>query len=134
MIINLLYERIVSMGTVMEQDICAHFIGMTANHDNLSRLCPGSRYGEYIIRNSKCASDPKLRELFGITERLKEQWEYSAVDFNLHLTLDGDIIVKAYLDKYRETGGGHGRPIVRPLKETQQELRVARRILQYITK
>ena len=120
------------MPKLTEQEIFAPFIGRSVNPDILSAV-GRIRYGEYIICSSGYLNDPHLRELFGITDRLKEQWEYSAVDFNLYLTLDGDTIAKGHLDKYREGGSGHGRPVVRPLKETQQELRVARRILQYIT-
>lgn len=120
------------MPKLTEQEIFAPFIGRSVNPDILSAV-GRIRYGEYIICSSTYLHDPHLRELFGITDRLMEQWEYSGVDFNLYLTLDGDTITAGHLDKYREGGGGHGRPVIRPLKETQQELRVARRILQYIT-
>lgn len=120
------------MPKLTEQEIFASFIGRSVNRDTLSQI--GSiRYGECIICNSGYLNDPHLREQFGITDRLLEQWECSAVDFNLYLTLDGDTITAGHLDKYREGGSGHGRPVVRPLKESQQELRIARRILQYIT-
>lgn len=120
------------MQKLTEQKIFTPFIGKVVNRkvfDNLAR----DYSKEYVIHNSRYMDDLQFRELFGVTDLLKEQWEYSGIDFVLYLTLDGDIITKGHLDKYRECGGGHGRPVVLPLKETQQELRIARRILEYIT-
>ena len=122
------------MAALSELCIFASFIGKAVNREALNVLGKFHHGLEYNISNCSYMNDTQLRELFGVTERLKEQWEYSAVDFNIYLTIDGSTIVKARLDKYHELGGGHGRPVVRPLKETQQELRVARRILEYLTK
>lgn len=127
-------HRSVLMSNISENEILSPFISKAVNHEELNSLGELHHGAEYIICNRRYMDDPQLRELFGVTERLKEQWEYSGVDFNLYLTIDGNTIVKARLDKYRELGGGHGRPVVRPLKETQQELRIARRILEYLTK
>lgn len=122
------------MAALSDPNIFTPFIGKPVNREALNVLGKLHRASEYNISNCSYINDPHLRELFGVTERLKERWEYSGTDFNLHVTLDGDVITKCCLDKYRECGGGHGRPVVRPLKETQQELRVARRILEYLTK
>ena len=120
------------MSSLTEQDIFAPFIGKTIIRKAFDELARDNG-SAYVIYNSRYLGKHHYRELFGVTERLKEQWEYSGVDFNLYLTINDDVITAANLDKYREAGGGHGRPSVHVLKETQQELRVARRILQYIT-
>lgn len=114
-----------------EKSIFALFLGKEINKERFTALAKSS-LDEYIIYNSRYLSDPHLRELFRVTYKLQEHWECSGVDFDLHISLDGDIITRAFLDKTRESGGGHGRPVVRALKVTQQELRVARRIMQYI--
>ena len=121
------------MQKLTEQEIFAPFMGKVVDRKVFDKLARDNGK-EYVIYSSRYLNDPQLREQFGITDRLKEQWEYSGVDFNLYLCLEGDIITKGHLDKYREGGGGHGRPVIRPLKETQQELRIALRILSYITK
>lgn len=120
------------MNNLTEQDIFAQFIGKPANRDILSQIGRKSYNSEYIISNSKYLYDPKLRDQFGVTDALKEKWEYSGVDFILYITLDGDVITKGHVDKYREVGA-NARPVIRSLKETQQELRVALRILEFIT-
>lgn len=122
------------MANLSELNIFASFIGKAVNREALNSLGKLHHGAEYIVSNRRYMDNPTLRELFGVTERLKEQWEYSGTDFNLYLTIEGNTIVKARLDKYRESCSGHGRPVIRPLKETQQELRVARRILEYFTK
>lgn len=121
------------MHKLTEQELLASFVGRSVNRNIFAELARESR-NEYVIYNSRYLDKPQHRDLFGVTDKLQERWEYSGVDFNLHLTLDGDVIVKGHLDKYREGCGGNGRPVVHVLKETQQELRVARRILEYITK
>lgn len=120
------------MPKLTEQDIFTPFIGKPVNRKAFDELARDNSH-EYVIYNSRYLDKSHYRALFGITDRLKDQWEYSGVEFNLYLAIKDDIITAAHLDKYREGGGGHGRPVVHVLKETQQELRVARRILQYIT-
>lgn len=121
------------MQKLTEQEVFSPFIGKAINHDVFGELAHDNS-SEYVIYSSRYLGKPNYQELFGITDKLKEHWEYSGVDFNLYLSLEGEIITKCHIDKYREGGGGHGRPMINVLKETQQELRVARRIMHYITK
>lgn len=120
------------MATLSEHDIFVPFIGKAVNRDAFDELARENRNG-YVIYISRYLDKSHYQELFGVTDSLKEKWEHSGVDFNLLLSLDGDIITKGCLDKYRESGGGHGRPVVHVLTPTQQELRVAQRIMNYIT-
>lgn len=116
-----------------EKEIFSAFIGATIDKQTFNKVaCKNG--GQYLICNADYISDPQLREIFGVTDALEEKWGYSGIDFSLHITIEGDTISKGHLDKYRESCGGHGRPIIRVLTPTQQELRIARRILQYITK
>ena len=121
------------MSKLTERDIFNPFIGKPVNQETFSNVAHENR-GKYLICNADYIDKPLYCELFGITDRLKEMWGYSGVDFSMHLTVEDGAITKAYLDKYRERGGGHGRPAITVLTISQQELRVARRILQYITK
>ena len=120
------------MSKLTERDIIAPFIGKSVNPETFSKVVY-TNHGSHRISNADYIDDPQCCELFGITDWLKEQWEYSGVEFTMHLTVEDGIITKAYLDKLREFCGGHGRPITKVLSISQQELRIARRILQYIT-
>ena len=120
------------MNRLTESDIIAPFIGMDVNPERFNSVVHRSYGNDYTIRNVDYIDSPQYCELFGVTDRLKEMWGYSGVDFTLHLTLENWTITKCNLDKLSECGG-HGRPITHVLSISQQELRVARRILQYIT-
>lgn len=121
-----------NVSKLLEQDIIAPFIGKAVNLDAFNKVAY-KNHDSYRISNADYIDDTQYCKLFGITDRLIEQWEYSGVDFTLYLTVDDGVITKAYIDKLRECGGGHGRPITKVLSISQQELRIARRILQYIT-
>jgi hypothetical protein len=120
------------MVKLTEHDILAPFIGKTVNPDTFTKVAYKTS-GGHLICNADYMDMPPYCELFGITDRLKEIWEYSGVDFTIHLVIEDGNITKAYLDKLSVHGAGHGRPITKVLSISQQELRVARRILQYIT-
>ena len=120
------------MNKLTERDIIAPFIGKSINQEHFSNI--GDRNGgNYFIRNVNYIDKPQYLEMFGITDHLEELWGCSGIDFSLCLTLEDWTITKCHIDKCRY-GGGHGRPIIKVLSISQQELRVARRILQYITK
>lgn len=120
------------MSKLTEQDVILPFVGKKVNRTAFEEMARYNSY-EYVICSSRYLDKPNFLKLFCITEKLKEHWEYSGVEFELHLSISDDIITNAHIDKYWESGGGHGRPSVHVLKETQQELRIARRILQFIT-
>lgn len=120
------------MGNLIEQDVMESFIGKPVNQETFDNVAHKNR-DQYLICNADYIDKPMYCELFGVTDRLKELWGYSGVDFSMYLTVEDGIIAKASIDKYRERAGGHGRPAITVLTTSQQELRVARRILQYIT-
>ena len=116
-----------------EKEIFSTFIGASIDPQTFNKVARRSG-DKYLICNADYISDPLLCETFGVTDALKEKWGYSGIDFTISISIDENIISKGCLDKYREGGGGHGRPTIRVLAPTQQELRVARRILQFISK
>ena len=121
------------MRKLTEVEIFSPFIGKIVNQETFSNVAHKNR-DQYLICNADYIDKPMYCELFGVTDRLKELWGYSGVDFSMYLTVEDGIITNARVDKYRERAGGHGRPAITVLTTSQQELRVARRILQYITK
>ena len=126
------------MKKLNEQEITLSFEGKTVNEDNFCKIfrknCDG--YVAYCNDFSK-----EQLDLFGITEVLLESWSYSGVSFSVYVFVkDGRIVVSdtyynsTHLSKYKSTCcAGHGRPSGYDLMPTQQELRIFRRIMEYIT-
>lgn len=110
-----------------EQDVFAPFIGKPVNN-NFSNWFKASPRGYSLHIAAKYCDD-----MFGTTASLRDYWDCCGIDLDLILTLEQGVIVSGFVDKLRCSSSGHGRPSVRVLKPTQQELRIARRILQYIT-
>ena len=124
------------MANLTEQDILAPVIGKSVCLDGLGfyakRNAETEKGVEHIIYICDLMYDQKLRELFGITEKLKDIWERRGTVFNIYLYLYGGIVREGFIRKFSEGEGA------RPsggssLTCTQQELRIARRILSYIT-
>lgn len=118
-----------------ENGIISPFIGARVNPDILAacaRLNRAADEGdEYIVYSCGFLYDQAIREQFGVTEQLKEHWERRGTEFNLYLYVRDGIITACHISKFRDGDGP--RSGYSPLKCTQQELRIARRILDYIT-
>lgn len=123
------------MSNLSEIDIQKAFIGHSVCMENLTRCANKNGTGRepavYIVYSCRFLYDQQLRELFGITDKLKDQWERRGTEFNVCLQITDGRIVTCGIDKYSESGGA--RASCQYLKCTQQELRIARRILDYIT-
>lgn len=115
------------MATLTEKEIFSQFIGKSVNEDFYIMFTQSPR--GYVLHIPARITD----DMFGITDLLRDYWSYSGIDLDLVLSVEQEVIVSGFLDKMRYSAAGHGRPSVRVMKPTQQELRVARRILQYIT-
>lgn len=123
------------MANLPEQDIIAPVIGKSVCLEGLGfyakRNAETEKGTEHIIYICDLMYDRKLRELFSITDKLKDLWERRGTVFNIYLFLDGGIVRDGFIRKFSDGEGA--RPSGgRSLTYTQQELRIARRILQYI--
>lgn len=120
---------------LFESDITSQYLGCSVCMEHLTKCANCNRGSkdrtEYIVYSCGFLYKQELRELFGVTDKLKDLWERRGTEFNLHIYLNGDTIASCEISKYSESGGA--RPDFSSLKCTQQELRIARRILQYIT-
>lgn len=116
--------------------ITSQYIGKPVSKENLAKCSrrngPSGDGQEYIVYSCGFIYDEYLRKLFGITDRLKDIWNRSGTDFNIYLVVGEKNIVSCDIKKIQESQDA--RPCVYYLKCTQQELRVARRILDYVTK
>ena len=124
------------MSKITEQNIIGEYTGRSVCPESLAKCGrknrPTKEGDEYIVYSCGFLYDQNLREIFGVTLELKEQWERRGTEFNLYVYIDGDKIVSCKICKYREGGGA--RPSYNPIKCTKQELAIAQRILEYITK
>lgn len=115
-----------------EKEIFSLFIGSAIDPQIFSKVAY-KNWDKYLICNADYIDNPQLCETFGITDRLKWVWGYSGVDFTIYLTIEDSTITEGHIYKAKEGCGCHGRPTSKVLSVSQQELRVARRILRYIT-
>lgn len=122
------------MPTLTESEITSRFIGKPVSMERLSKCTQRNGMSQnpaiYIAYSCGFLYKQELRELFGVTDELKEMWERKGIDFNVCIHLIEDKIVFCGIDKYHESDGA--RPSCRTLKCTQQDLRIALSILQYI--
>lgn len=112
---------------ISEKGIIDSFVGKKVNEDRLNEVFRKNGSDGYVAR---CFD---LHPRFGITDRLFGFWEYSSIDYSICILLRDGTIERGFTEKEREGCCGHGRPVAHILTPTQQELRVARRILEYIT-
>lgn len=123
------------MPNITPQDIISQFSGQPVNMDHLARCAHKNGSGRipevFIVYSCGFLYDAELRELFGVTDKLKDLWERRGIEFNVCLYITDGQLVSCAISKYTESGGP--RPSMTTPKCTQQELRVARRILQYTT-
>lgn len=111
------------------------FIGKSVCMDRLTRCAVKNGVKaegtEYIVYSCGFLYDQELRELFGVTDKLKDLWERRGIEFNVYLYIADGQLVSCKIFKYSESGGP--RPSMSTPKCTKQELRIAQRILNYIT-
>ena len=123
------------MATLSENNITAQFSGHSVCMDRLARCARKNRETaegtEYIVYSCGFLYDQELRELFGVTDKLKDLWERRGTEFNIYLYIADNILTAAKIFKYTESADA--RPTMTTPKCTQQELRIARRILEFIT-
>lgn len=123
------------MSNLSETDIQKAFTGQSVCMENLTRCARRNRQtangDEYIVYSCGFLYNQELRELFGITDKLNDIWERRGTEFNVYLYIQDGILTGANILKYTESGGA--RPSMATPKCTQQELRIARRILDYVT-
>ena len=123
-----------------EYDIAQSYVGKKVNEAHLQNTFrENGGGGEYIAYCNNC--DEEECDLFGITDILLDKWDYDGIDFRVYvLVKDGRIADndsfyqrRNKILKYKETYGGHGRPSGYELTPTQQEIRIFRRIMDYVT-
>lgn len=124
------------MNKLNEREIAQIYIGKKYNKERLASLCGyddiQSDDSDFFpvhceeFENEEC-------EKFGITEVLFDNWDCNCITFHVEIYTDGKIISDGKIYKYKYTYLGHGRPRGYEVLPTQQEIRVFRRIMDYLT-
>ena len=120
------------MQNLTEEYLAELFSSSAVDLGRFNALASPNR-GEFIIPSSRLMGDPQYLEPSGITERLHRLWDCNGINLNIHMQMEDGVISNIRIHKYREGSGGAGHPIIRDLVPDQQELRIVRRILEYIT-
>lgn len=121
--------------------IADSYVGKAVNEEHLGHTFRSNGgKGEYIAYCNCC--DEEECDLFGITDILLDKWDYDGIDFRVYIFVqDGRIVEEGSyyqrsnkIFKYKSTYGGFcGRPQGYELTPTQQEIRIFRRIMDYVT-
>lgn len=99
--------------------------------------CNAERFAELFNKANAfhCGQcDPKTKLKFDITPALYIGWQQRGIDFRIHVSVLNGVITHCVIIKYKENYGGlYVRTPVRELKPTQQELKLFKKVMEYIT-
>lgn len=90
---------------------------------------PRSAASRYSIQSAHFLYEPDLLAAFKITEKLKDRWQRRGTEFNVYVNVSDGVIESVSISKNSENDRG----VNYNLSVDPQELRVAKRILDYIT-
>ncbi len=125
-----------------EESVFSEFQGKAVELEALTRLgyvdssADSARLGNtsYVITLNNDLDEPVCPPEFGVTSRLNESWWSRAVEFCVCLDIKDGVIIDGYIHKYRHRMGGICfMPGGYYLVPSQQECRVTRRVLAYLT-
>jgi hypothetical protein len=126
------------MEKLNEREIAQGYAGKPVNREKLLTVSYQNgtffpeKYPRYVADCYKY--EQELLELFGITPILLDRWGYYGIEFSVYIYVDDGRIVNCAIDKFKNTYcGGHGRPSGYGLTPSQQEIRIFRRIMDYIS-
>lgn len=110
-----------------EREIAQAYIGKPCNEERYSELF--NKIGTFYC--GQC--DIKTKWKFDITPALYIGWEQRSVDFKIIVSKSQGVITNCRIIKYKDNYSGlYSRSSARVLKPTQQELRLFKRIMEYI--
>ena len=128
------------MAKLAEHEVFAAVVGERVNDDRLEQLgvSVGAGTGNYedcihyLLAQPEQWSDPLVR-LFRLTPALTRGWLSRDIAFAVQLYIKDGCIAGGRIIKYKETCSKCGlRPSGYEMASTQQELRIAKRIVEYL--
>ena len=118
------------MEKLHEHDIAQAYKGKPFDIEKLSIVASKNGDNRYIAGCHNYKGE--LLDLFGITSILLERWGFYGIEFSVFINIKGNGIESCGIDKCKYFCSGHGRPSVKVLQPTQQEIRVFKRVMEYI--
>ena len=110
-----------------EHEIAQAYIGKPCNEERYSEIFNKAS----AFYPSHC--DIKIKWKFDITPALYLGWEQRSVDFKIIVSKSQGVITNCRIIKYKDNYSGlYSRSSARDLTPTQQELRLFKRIMEYI--
>ena len=128
------------MAKLVEHEVFAAVVGERVNEGRLEQLgvSVGAGTGNYedcthyLLTKPEQWDDPLMR-LFRITPALTSGWHTQDIAFGVQLYIKDGCIAGGRIIKYKETCSDCGlRPSGYEMAPTQQELRIAKRVLEYL--
>lgn len=124
------------MKKLNECEIAETYVGKTIKQSELEKICfRNGNFGdetEYIAYC--CDFDKETLELFKITPILYEAWQYQGMEFSVYIYILDGIVNRCEIFKERQDYSSFcGRYSGGQLLPSQQEIRIFRRIMDYIT-
>lgn len=121
-------QRNNAMEKIHEKDIAQAFIGKPYNLERYSEIFNKAN----IFYCGHC--DVRVKMKFGITPALYIGWEQRGIDLKIHVSVSDGTISHCSIIKYKDNYRGiYTRTPAQELKPTQQELRVFKRVMEYVT-
>ena len=131
------------MGKLLEAEVFAEVLDSAVDPERLNRIGRdnGAGYGDYadctefIICHVDYYDKDAFIALFRLTDAIRERWDDYGIDFSIYLYLRDGKIAGGHIFKYKETSWScHFRPTGYEMEPTQQEIRITKRILNYLAK
>lgn len=128
------------MNRIEEHEVFAAAVGLRLNRERLNVIARHSGSGrgdyadceEFLVGNMDRLRDTFGRR-FGITQALLDGRKHEGMFFQLCLYLCGDKLMGGHIFKYKAgNAGDHLRSTGYAMSPTQQEIRIAGRIVQYL--
>lgn len=121
------------MAKLTEQEVFAPFIGKMFN-ERCAELTWHDFMGTLVLYNYEWMDNPDLRKQFGVTDKLHVDWLHRGIKLTTVLSVDNGVVAGCYVEKFREgMNYSRGKLDTYEMTPTQQDLRIAGRILEYIT-
>lgn len=130
------------MAKRLESETFAAVLNRTVDPERLKKIGRANGKGcgsyadcdEFIICHADYYDKNEFIELFRLTDAIREHWDRCGIDFSVFLYLREGKIAGGHIYKYKEMSRScPSRPAGYETEPTRQEIRITRRILNYLT-
>lgn len=123
------------MERLNEHEVARSFIGKSVDLEKFAEVFEAD--GDDYIAECRYLGSEELNDKFHITEALESKWLFKHINFSVKVSLEDGKIAKCSTSKLEEGYGYfcNGRPQEHwdEVPPTQHEIRIFRRIMEYVT-